>query len=83
MLMLTVQDVKKRYAVSEQTVIGWIKSGELKAVNVGRKLGNKKPRWRISEEAIKAFEASRTPTLEIAAPRKIRKRSGDVIEFIK
>ena len=38
---LTVRDLCERYGVSEHTVLGWIRSGELRAVNVGRKPGGK------------------------------------------
>src|SRR5262245_36983341 len=54
---LSVADICERYGVSEHTVLGWIRSGDLKAVNVGRRSGAKKPRWRITQEAVTAFEA--------------------------
>ena len=53
----TVREICNRYAVHEQTVLAWIHSGELKAVNVGVAPGKKKPRWRISQSALDAFEA--------------------------
>jgi excisionase family DNA binding protein len=78
--MFKVSDICARFMVNEQTVLGWIRRGELRAVNVGRKPGSRKPRWRISQEALDAFEASRTPAAP--APRKARaKRPGDVIAF--
>lgn len=80
--MITVDSVRQRYGVTEATVLGWIKSGELRAVNVGRRLGAKRPRWRISQDAIDAFEASRTPTPTPPNQRKTRRRtSADIIEF--
>ena len=54
---LTVRDLCDRYGVTEHTVLGWIRSGELRAINVGRSLGTKKPRWRITPEALQAFDA--------------------------
>lgn len=78
--MYTVQDICARYFVSVNTVLGWIARGELRALNVGRKPGAKKPRWRITQEAIDAFELARTPSPPQArAPR--RKHPADVIEF--
>src|SRR5687768_11565615 len=53
---LTVREVQERYGVTEHTVLGWIRSGELKAINVGVTPGKKKPRWRITQEALDAFE---------------------------
>jgi hypothetical protein len=78
--MFFVRDICERYGVSEHTVLGWIHACELRAVNVGRSPGAKKPRWRISEQALADFEAARTPTLP--APRRVRgKRPAEVIEF--
>jgi transposase len=76
---LLVRDVCERYGVSEQTVLGWIHSGQLKALNVSRKLGARKPRWRISEEALAAFEVARTPTPP--PPRARREKQPAVIQF--
>ena len=41
---LTVRDLCERFGVEEHTVLGWIKSGELRAMNCGRRPGSKKPR---------------------------------------
>jgi excisionase family DNA binding protein len=79
---LSVHDLTERYGVSEHTVLGWIRSGELRAVNVGRRPGGKKPRWRITQEALEAFERARTPAPPL--PRARRKRQPpEVIEFYK
>ena len=78
----SVRDLRERYAVSEHTVLGWIARGELRAVNVGRRPGAKKPRWRITQEALEAFELARTPTP--LQPRVRRKKwPADVVEFYK
>jgi excisionase family DNA binding protein len=77
---LSVQDLCDRYRVSEHTVLAWIRSGELRAVNVGRHLGAKKPRWRITQEALEAFELSRTPTPPPPRMRR-KKKLGDAIKF--
>ena len=79
---LSVRDLCKRFAVSEHTVLGWIRSGELRAVNVGRKLVSKRPRWRITPEALEAFELLRTPTPPLPKTKR-RKQAADVIEFYK
>jgi excisionase family DNA binding protein len=31
---LTVRQVAEKYGVSQQTVLGWIRSGQLRAINV-------------------------------------------------
>ncbi len=76
----TVADLTERYGVSEHTVLGWIRSGELKAFSVGRSPGAKKPRWRVSAEAVESFELRRTPTPPKARARR-RRRDVSVIEF--
>jgi hypothetical protein len=80
--MYTVQDLQRRYGVTVHTVLGWIRSGELRAVNVGRRPGAKKPRWRVTEEALVAFEQLRTPAPSVSRARR-RNRPANVIEFYK
>ena len=77
---ISVKELCERYDVNEHTILGWIRSGELKAINVGRRQGAKKPRWRITSEAIAAFELSRTPALHVQRARR-RKQSTDTIIF--
>jgi excisionase family DNA binding protein len=78
--MYTVEDLTNRFGVTVHTVLTWIHSGELKAVNVGRTRSGKKPRWRVTEQALAEFEAFRTPTPP--PPRgKHRKRPEGVIHF--
>jgi transposase len=80
--MHTVQDIQRRYGVTVHTVLTWIRSGELRAVNVGRRPGAKKPRWRVTEAALEAFEQLRTPTPPPPRARR-RKRNYEVHEFYK
>jgi excisionase family DNA binding protein len=79
---LSVRDVCERYGVGDHTVLQWIRSGELKAFLASRRRDSKRPRWRISAEALAAFELARTPTAPPPRARR-RKRSADVIEFYK
>jgi len=77
----TIREVCERYAVTPTTVRAWIRSGALHALNVSRSHASRKPRWRITQSALDAFELSRTPT---PAPPRVagrRKRPGAVIEF--
>lgn len=80
---LSVKDVCERYGVTVHTVLGWIHSGELKAINVGRRMGAKKPRWRITAEALQAFEMLRTPSPPPPRTYRNRRRPADYIEFYK
>jgi excisionase family DNA binding protein len=80
--MFTVQDICDRYGVTEHTVLCWLRTGELRGVNVGRTPGARKPRWRITAQALTDFEAARTATPP--APRQRRRRQrDDVIEFYR
>jgi excisionase family DNA binding protein len=76
---LTVQQVADRYSVTAHTVLGWIACGELRAINVGRTRGAKKPRWRITPAALDAFEAARSTTPP--APVAPRRKQEEVIRF--
>ena len=78
---LSVRDLCERYAVTEHTVLGWIRTGELRAVNVGRNSA-RKPRWRITQESMAAFEQLRTPTPPLPRTQR-RKRAPEVIQFYK
>jgi transposase len=79
---LSVRDLCERYGVGEHTVLGWLRLGELRGFSVSRRPGSKKPRWRITQEALAAFEQLRTPTPPTPRARR-RKRPADVIEFYK
>jgi hypothetical protein len=81
--MFTVRDIQERYRVSNHTVLAWIRTGELKAIKVNRKVGARKPRWRISQAAVGAFEALRASSPPVAVPRRRKYRPGDVIEYFK
>lgn len=51
--------VAKKYGIKVDKVHAWIASGELEAVNVAER-PNGRPRWRISPEALQAFERRRS-----------------------
>ena len=78
--MHTIRDLCQRYGVTEHTVLTWIRAGELRAVNVGRHPGARKPRWRVSQAALDAFEALRMATLP-QPPATRRRQAAGVIEF--
>lgn len=72
-----IKDICDRYSVGEHTVLGWIHRGELLAINVGRKQGGR-PKWRITQEALDAFEALRSATPPAPRSARRRKQSDDV-----
>jgi excisionase family DNA binding protein len=80
-MTLSVKDLCKRFAVSEGTVLTWIKCGELRAINVGRRPGAQKPRWRITPAALEAFELARTPTPLPPRTRRRKRAETGIIDF--
>ena len=63
---LTPPDVAKRLGVKPATVIGWIKSGQLKGSNIGK---GSRPRYRVTPDDLAAFLKSR----QSEPPRKVPK----------
>ncbi|HEY0984835.1 helix-turn-helix domain-containing protein [Schlesneria sp.] len=55
----TPPEIAARYGCKPETVIGWIRSGELKAINLAKR-GAMKPRFRVSPDALEAFELARS-----------------------
>jgi predicted site-specific integrase-resolvase len=68
------REVALLYRVSVHTVLAWIRSGELRAVNVAR---GPRPRWIITEAALAAFEAARS-----APTPPLRRRNSNRRRFI-
>ena len=81
---LTPKQVADRYGVSVHTVLHWIDSDQLKAINCGRAPGKLKPRWKILPEHLAAFELTRQSG---SAPqpnhRRRKAEPAGVIEFYK
>jgi len=68
---LTPPQIAARLKVRPGKVLLWIASGELLAINVAENAAGKRPRWRVSEEALQTFLTSRScRPVEIAAPRR-------------
>ena len=76
--MLTPPDVARRLAVKPDRVIAWIRSGELRALNVSD--GRVRPRFRIDPADLEEFLARRAVQPPPRRQRR-RKRPPDVIEF--
>ncbi len=70
--VLTPPQLAERYGVSVDKITGWIRSGELVALNLAAAADGKRPRYKITEEAVSAFEAARevTPPTAVAPRRK-------------
>jgi hypothetical protein len=76
--ILTPPQVAKQLGVDPNTVIGWIRTSQLKGANVGS--GDQRPRYKIKRTDLDDFLESRQPE----APRKRQRRPkkpADEIEF--
>lgn len=61
-------------------VLSWIHSGQLAAVNCAENVGGR-PRWRISQQALDAFDAARSNRNQVAAPMARRQRKASTAEI--
>ena len=74
----TPPEVADLYAVNANKVLGWIRSGELRATNVAASLIGR-PRWRISPADLAVFEQRRSA---ITPPKsRPRRKAVGVIQF--
>ncbi len=74
----TPPDVAEQYGVNAGKVLGWIRTGELRATNVAANLLGR-PRWRISPADLAVFEQRRSA---ITPPKsRPRRKAVGVIEF--
>jgi hypothetical protein len=76
---ITPPAVAKLYGVDAHKVLSWIRTGELKAMNVGD--GTQRPRYRISPADLAAFEAARSAGPQPKVSRVRRHKNPNVIEF--
>lgn len=72
---LTVAEVARKYRVGEDKVRGWIRRGELRAVNTAG-ARSARPRFVVPPEAVAEFEARRSAAAPPKPPRRARKRAA-------
>jgi excisionase family DNA binding protein len=75
---LTPPQAAELLAVDPSKVIGWIKSGALAAIDVSN---GRRPRYRISQEAIEDFLRRRS-TKPAPKPIQRQKRQQAIKEFV-
>jgi hypothetical protein len=75
---LTPPAVARRYGVSPDKVLTWIRLGELRGVNIATNPSGR-PRYVVDEADLAAFEHRRAVHRTQAPPR--RRRAANVIEF--
>ena len=76
---LTPPQIALEYRVKPQTVLDWIRAGELRAIDVA-KPGSRRPRFRIDPADLLAFEQRRLagPTPK---PQRRHRKDPAVVEF--
>lgn len=80
---LTVPQVAKLWGVSTHKVLYFIRTGELRAINLAARTCNR-PRYSIDVQDIEAFEQARQviPDGGESTTRKLRRRAvGNITEF--
>ena len=77
---ITPPQLADRYGCDVSKVLTWIRSGELRAINVATKpLG--RPRWRIMIEDLESFEAGRMASPPPKQTRRTFRKDDHVIKF--
>lgn len=68
---LTPPEIAARLGVKADRVVNWIRTGQLRAVDVGDKT---RPRWRINPADLEAFELARSNLAKLpqSQPRRPR-----------
>lgn len=80
MTYTTVPQIAERFGVKPEKIVAWIRTGELRAMNVAQRAGGR-PRYRINPADLADFENRRAIiSTTKPAPRK-RRHDGDVIQF--
>ncbi len=78
----TPPKLAKRWGVKAEKVIAFIRSGELRALDVSMHPGVGKPRFRITPEAVKDFETRRESQQTPPKPQKrSRAKESDEIDY--
>jgi excisionase family DNA binding protein len=70
----SVQDSATRLKVDDETILSWIHSGELPAVNITKKPNGKRPTWRIPARELGLVLLKRSNSKPTVATPKIEKR---------
>ena len=79
---MTPPALARRYGISVNKILGWIRSGQLEALNVASRQGGR-PRWTVTPESLARFEAARSSAATVRLPRARRQRKPtDYREYV-
>lgn len=73
----TPPEIAEEFGVATAKVIGWIRAGELVAINLANR-GCVRPRYSITPEAIEQFKAGRqvVPDGGLSATQRLRRKAA-------
>lgn len=77
----TPPKLAQRWGVKPETILRFIRTGELRAFDVSRNPGVGRPRYRIPLDAIVEFENRRAAKPPTVVRRSTRKQSPNIIQF--
>ncbi len=77
---LTPPQVAKRFAVNVDKVLGWIRSGELRALDISLNPGVGRPRYRVDLCDLATFETGRQVIVTPKTTRR-RRKNPDIVEY--
>jgi transposase len=77
---LTVTDIARRYRVGQDKVRGWIRRGELRAINTAARRCAR-PRFVVTAEALEEFEQGRSASLPPRQERPKHKKRRAMKDF--
>jgi excisionase family DNA binding protein len=77
---LTPPAIARRLGVHPDKIVSWLKSGELRGVDVATRLGGR-PRYRVDPDDLEDFLERRAVTPPPPKQRRRRRSQTDVIEF--
>jgi Helix-turn-helix domain len=86
--MRTVNDIAEYFDVNRETVTGWIKSGELVAIDCGggRRTGKKRQHhhWKVEDAEFERFKETRRskPAVKPGRPRKASAATGKLMDLV-
>ena len=78
---ITPPALAKLWGVSADKIVGFIKSGELKAIDVSTNRGSARPRFLIDQRDVEAFEQGRMVVPPQPKTKRRRRRDSTVREY--
>jgi excisionase family DNA binding protein len=79
----TVQEAAQVLSCDDETILAWIHSGQLVAIDISKRPGSKRPTWRIPETSMASLIISRRRIQPTApAQQKPRRRLPKPKQFV-